>query len=282
VLRLYAVIRPLRHSLMGDPEDLTGAERRDRECASAAAYVIDHHRPNLLFVRFSSLDLAQRIDGPESKTAQSVLAFIDSILPTITDAIARADFETTLLIISNRGAMKVAKAFNPNVVLAKKGLISVDRSGSIVSWRAIAQTLGGSAAVYARDQKAEDEALAAFKEIGDAPDSPLWRIIPRRQATEMGADPRAALYLEAAPGLVFAPRANGSRDSSASQPGAGGYLPQRAEMRAVWIGGGRAIRPGGRSEYARIIDVAPTIARLLGLELREGRGKVISELIAAP
>ena len=94
-----------------------------------AAYVIDHQRPNLLFVRFSSLDLAQRIDGPESKTAQSALVFIDTILPTITEAIARADFQTTLLIISNRGAMKATKAFNPNVVLAKKGLISVDRAG---------------------------------------------------------------------------------------------------------------------------------------------------------
>jgi predicted AlkP superfamily pyrophosphatase or phosphodiesterase len=268
--------------LAGDPEDMSGAERRDRECASAAAYLVDHQRPNLVFVRFSSLDLAQRIDGPESKTAQSALAFIDSILPTITEAIARADFETTLLIISNRGAMKAAKAFNPNVVLAKKGLMSVDRSGSIISWRAMAQTLGGSAAVYARDQKAEEDALAVFKEIGEAPDSPLWRIIPRRQATQMGADPRAAFYLEAAPGLVFAPRATGSRDSSVSQPGAGGYLPQRAEMRAIWIAGGKAIKPGGRSEYARIIDVAPTVARLLGLELREARGKVISELIAAP
>jgi hypothetical protein len=28
---------------------------------------------------------------------------------------------------------------------------------------------------------------------------------------------------------------------------------------------------GGRSEYARIIDVALTVARLLGLELREAR-----------
>src|SRR5262249_47292391 len=162
-----------------------------------------------------------------------------SLIPTITEAIGRADFETTLLIISNRGAMKVTKAFNPNVILAKKGLISVDRSGGITSWKAIAQTLGGSAAVYAKDQQTENDALAAFKEIGEAPDSPLWRIIPRRQATQMGADPRAALYLEAAPGLVFAPRANGSRDSNASQPGAGGYLPQRSEMRAVWIASGR-------------------------------------------
>jgi hypothetical protein len=61
---------------------------------------------------------------------------------------------------------------------------------------------------------------------------------------------------------------------------ADGYLPARSEMRGALILAGKGIRAGVKLEHARLLDLAPTIARLLGLELKATRGRVISEVLA--
>jgi hypothetical protein len=50
-------------------------------------------------------------------------------------------------------------------------------------------------------------------------------------------------------------------------------------MRAALVAAGRGLKTGAKIEHARLIDLAPTVARLLGLELRAARGRVISEVI---
>ena len=119
-----------------------------------------------------------------------------------------------------------------------------------------------------------------FTEFDQDSDNPLWRVINRREAIRLGANPRPALYLDAAPAFQISARADGSTISSTSDRTAHGYLPSRAEMRATFIASGKGIKQGQRIEYGRLIDIAPTIARLLGLEMKTARGRVFSEVIA--
>ena len=51
--------------------------------------------------------------------------------------------EMTFLIVSSHGYAKVQQEFQPNVVLAKKGLLTVDTKGKIIEWNAIARSFGG-------------------------------------------------------------------------------------------------------------------------------------------
>ena len=265
--------------------NLAGFETADRIRAESAAYLIEKHHPNLLLLHLISFDDAQHKHGPFSAEAIAVLERIDELLKRIIDATERAGLtnETAFFIVSDHGFMKVEQEFNPNVVLAKKGLLTVNAQGKIASWRAAAQALGGSAAIIVKDQKDEKtahEAEEAFTEIFKQPNSPIWRIVSRRDASRLGADPRAAFYLEAAPMYMMGSRSHGAVVSKSSERGAHGYLPSRSEMRASLIMNGRGIKPGVKLEYARLMDIAPTIARLLGLEMRTMRGKVISEVIA--
>ena len=50
-------------------------------------------------------------------------------------------------------------------------------------------------------------------------------------------------------------------------------------MRATLIIAGKGIKANQRIEYARLIDIAPTVARLLGLEMKSARGRVLSEVV---
>lgn len=265
--------------------DLASFEAVDRLRTDVTAYLLEKHHPNLLLLRLSSLDQAQHKHGPFSAEALAALERIDELLKQIIGATERGGIanETALLIVSDHGFMKVEQEFHPNVVLAKKGLLTVDAQGKITSWRAVAQAYGGSAAIIVKDQKDEKtarEAEEAFTEIFKQSDSPIWRIVSRRDLSRLGADPRAAFYIEAAPMTAFGSHNNGATISKSAERGTHGYMPSRFEMRASFIASGRGIKSGVKVEYARLMDVAPTIARLLGLEMRAMRGKVISEAIA--
>jgi len=255
--------------------------------AVSAADIIEKHRPHLLLVNFTSFDQAQRRYGSLSAESVRAMESIDGLIKKIVDAAetSRIAEETTFILASDSGASKVEKQFNPNVLLAKKGWLASDDQGRITSWRAVAQSFGGSAAVFVKDPKDEDfihEVETFFNQQAEKPDSPIWRIITRREATKLGADPRPALYLDAAPFYAITAKTTGSSITNLTKGAdraSHGYAPSRVEMRALFVIAGKGIKPGAQTPYARLIDIAPTVARLLGLEMKTARGRVISEVI---
>ena len=255
--------------------------------ATAAAEIIENHRPNLLLVNFTSFDEAQRRYGLLSAESKRAMEAIDGLVKKIIDATenSRIAEETTFILVSDSGASKVEKEFNPNVLLAKKGWLASDDQGRITSWRAVAQSFGGSAAVFVKDPKDEGfihEVETFFTQQAEKPDSPIWRIITRSEATKLGADPRAALYLDAAPFYAITAKTTGSSITNLTKGAdraARGYAPSRVEMRSLFVIAGKGIKSGAQTPYARLIDIAPTVAKLLGLEMKTARGRVISEVI---
>ncbi len=241
--------------------------------------LIEKKRVNLLLMNFTSFADAQLRYGVNSKEALAALEGIDVKIGQVTGA---SGTESTLIIASDSSRASVEREFRPNVILAKKGFLTVDGQGGINSWRAICQVSGGSAAVFIKngqDEKVVAEVEKAFREIHEKPESPIWRIINRQEAARLGADPRAALFLDAAPLYAMSSKANGASTGASGVRAISGYLPQRAEMRAALLIAGRGVKAGVRLEFARLVDIAPTISRLLGVELRTSRGRVLNEVL---
>jgi predicted AlkP superfamily pyrophosphatase or phosphodiesterase len=255
--------------------------------ALSAAEIIEKHRPNLLLVNFTSFDAAQRRYGLLSAESLKAIEEIDGFVKRIIDATenSRIAPETTFILVSDSGASRVEKEFNPNVLLMKKKWLVSNGPGRIASWKAVAQSFGGSAAIFVKDPKDEDfirEVETFFTQLAEKPDGPIWQIINMRDATKLGADPRAALYLDAAPFHTITARTTGSSVANLSRGAdrtARGYAPSRVEMRGLFVIAGKGIKAGAQTPYARLIDIAPTVARLLSLEMKTARGRVISEVI---
>jgi hypothetical protein len=130
-----------------------------------------------------------------------------------------------------------------------------------------------------------DKATAArvnevFSRIASSNSSPLLRVLTPVELQKLGAIPQAALMLEAAPGVAFADALTGPelRDSR-DYRGTHGQLPSRPELRSALIVFGEAARPGVRVGLARMIDIAPTAAGLLGLSLPKAEGSPIYEMV---
>ncbi|MCI0661336.1 MAG: alkaline phosphatase family protein [Acidobacteria bacterium] len=263
-------------------KDISVQLQLDHYKALAAAYLIENYRPNLLLINFQSFSSAERRYGRGSREAFSALESIDEHLKRIVDSTERAGLAVTFLIVTDFGSMRTEQIFKPNVLLEKKGWLTTGNQGQITSWRVIVQALGGSAAVFVKDN--EDQQFISdvekfFRDFHEKPDSPIWRVIPRHEASKLGADPRAAFYLDAAPDYAFSSGVKGSRTNGSPERAGNGYLPSRSEIRASLIISGKGISQGEKINYVRLIDIAPTIARLFGQEMRTARGRVLSEVI---
>ena len=216
--------------------------------------------------------------GPDSREALAALETIDTRLGEI---LARSSASASVLIVTDGGREAVEREFRPNAVLAKKKYLVTNPDGRIGQWRAVCQAFGGSAGLRLadpKDEKLATELIKVFTEVSDKPPAPVWRIVDKQSAAKLGGDPAFAFFLEAAPHYVMSERPTGDVESASKVRGSAGYLPQRSLMRGVLIAKGLGIKAGSKLEYARLVDVAPTIARLLGLEMRVTKGRVLKEM----
>jgi predicted AlkP superfamily pyrophosphatase or phosphodiesterase len=266
----------------GGGKPMSGDERR----TAISEFIIENYRPNLMLIHLIELDDTHHSHGPHTAAARKMAEREDRYIGRLVAATRKAGIfaKTTFFIVSDHGFASIDKKFEPNVVLVKEKLITLDTSGQPVAWKAAAWPAGGSCAIMLRDTADKETAAqvaALFSEWATRNNSPIQRVINRDELDRLGAIPEAGLMLEAAPGYSFAEALTGPEvhDSGRTYRGTHGYLPTRAEMRAALIISGQGARPGARLPLARMIDIAPTAAALLGLNFSDAEGKPIAELI---
>ena len=100
--------------------------------------------------------------------------------------------------------------------------------------------------------------------------------IPALGSTDQAPD----LYLAAKPGYAFVGGTEGSivRDMTQAR-GAHGYLNTDSDMEALFIASGAHIRPGVDLGSITNLRVAPTIAKILGVDLPAATQKALTEAL---
>ena len=61
--------------------------------------------------------------------------------------------------------------------------------------------------------------------------------------------------------------------------GTHGYLPDQPDMLSLCIVSGPGLKAGTKLGKIRAIDIAPTVARILGIELPTAEGKPLEKLL---
>ncbi len=245
---------------------------RDQIWTKAAAYLIREHKPNLLLVHFLSLDSTHHQYGPGTLAATAAIAFLDSCVSQVSDAIRTSGMgdRATVIVVSDHGFKKFTKQVRPTVALAAAGL---EKSVYVLAE-------GGSAYVYFdRTQSAQlspkvlkllDVVEGIDKFIGPTGFDALGLPQPNREPQMY------QLLLTAKDGYSFSGAAGGPVTSEVlQQAGSHGYLASDPEMDAIFIASGYGVRPGTQLDRIANIDVASTIAALLGVALPGARGKPI-------
>jgi CubicO group peptidase (beta-lactamase class C family) len=219
---------------------------RDQMWTRAGVYLIKEHQPDLLLLHLLSLDSEHHRYGPNTLAGLTAMAFLDSCVEKLVAAVREAGLEsqTTFLIVSDHGF----KAYSKQVKLPVVDKVFVLPEG-------------GTAFVYTDDPVRAREAFSGVEGIA--------KIIEPSEYAALGlptTDPQfGQLLLAAQDGYAF----------SAGTGGSHGYLASDSEMNPIFIASGRGVRAGGTVGPVPNVDIAPTIAELLGVSLPTAKGKAI-------
>ena len=260
---------------------------RDHIWTSAATHILRQHRPNLLLFHLLNLDSTQHRYGPRTPAAMTTMAYLDGQVARVVDALEETGLmaRTTLFVVSDHGFKLVKRQIRPNAALAKAGLLTV-ADGKVAKTDAYSVPEGGTAIVYVT---APDPDGAIGKRVKAAIEGleGIDRIIEPAEYARLGLplpadnDQMGALFLTAKEGYSFTadPNEPAVVDAPAGSLGAHGYIATDPDLRALFIASGRGIKPGVTLDTVNTIDIAPTAAALLGVELKGVEGRVLTEIL---
>lgn len=274
------------------PRDAVGTKRtlaswptvgeRDAAFVELACRVAASERdPALWLLRLVEPAAVQAAHGHGSREHAAALGRADAAIGRLVGCLGAAErlVDTAILVVGDVGFRPVHTEIAPNTALVRENLIGRDpRSKTGVrSWLALARSHGRSAYLYARDA---ESALSARRVLeAEAKRSGAFEVVPAAELAAAGADREAWFGLAARPGHVFGNALMGPLLRPAEARSSAGALPSRSagDDAVGFVAWGRGIRAQVRVPELASVDVAPTIARLLGLRLDEkldGRAQI--------
>jgi predicted AlkP superfamily pyrophosphatase or phosphodiesterase len=253
----------------------------DEYWTRAAVHIIEKHKPNLLMYHLLTTDSVQHQTGAKTLASNTALVLADRQVQRILDAVDRAGIRdtTTIFIVSDHGFKAYHHTIRPNALLKEKGLLRTaeDCDGWVIPE-------GGTAKVYVTREEKRNQVLDAFR----APIPGVAQVIAPADYEKWGF-PKVApngrmsdLVLVAANDYAFDGGVEGP--VNADVPGNGirgahGYPNTDPELQAILVAWGAGIKAGVKTAPKPNVDVAATIAQLLGVEFQAIQGKPLTEFL---
>jgi predicted AlkP superfamily pyrophosphatase or phosphodiesterase len=261
---------------------------RDHIWTEAARHIIREHRPNLLLYHLLNLDSTHHRYGPRSHAATTTMAQLDGAVAQILAAIEQSGIasQTTVFVVADHGFKLVKRQIRLNAVLARAGLLDV-KDGKVVQSQAYVVPEGGTAMVYVTVPDPSGQILARAR-TAIAGVEGIDTIVEPGDYARYGLpqpadnDQMGALFVIPKDGYAFTAVATEPEvvDAVEGSLGAHGYVSSDPDLSALFIASGAGIARGVPLGVIDNVDVAPTVARLLGLTLPDADGRVLKEILA--
>lgn len=253
---------------------------RDDRMAAMAAYTLRTKRPNLMLVHFTTTDSHQHSHGREHHLVERAVQTVDRGIARIVEAAEDAGIlnRTTFIVTGDHGFSDIHTVVAPNVWLRDAGLMEDRKDRG--RWRATFHTSGASAFLMLRDSSDTAAVRLAREAVMRQPDAVrrYLRFVDRDAMREIGADPHAPFSLSGVDGVSMTSAASGP----ALRPGTGGthgHYPGFPNIRTGFVAWGAGIASAARIDEMSLADVAPLVARLLGLSFTAPDGVLIPGLL---
>jgi predicted AlkP superfamily pyrophosphatase or phosphodiesterase len=247
---------------------------KDEMVGSVAAHVARQHEPNLLLMHFLCVDSFQHLYGPRSPEAYWAIEYVDGLIGRFLDSLptAVAD-ESSVFVVSDHGFLPSTREIRPNVRLRRLGAV---REARFVMNHGAGALYRLGADEHAFVQLAREiermEGVSGMWSAGEYPALGLPAPADHAQVAD-------AMF-EAAPGYSF-----GDTDAGDDEHGAPKYLgthgqrPTYVDNAAFFLAAGAGIARGLEITQIKSRDVAPTVARVLGLSMEAVEGNVLEQAL---
>lgn len=243
----------------------TGSFAQSQTIAIISKYIIKTYKPNFMAIHLVGIDHYEHRFGTEGPEIRQVVHVTDGLVGSILQTIKDAGIwkNTAIIITGDHGHTNTMATFAPNVYLAHHGLITDN------GWKAKFHSSGGSAFLYLKnknDQAILDSVVTILKDTPEYKEGD-FRILDRNTLNKMGVNPNVALALAMKYGITVRNGITGKtlqiKDGSHSTHG---YDPAYPSMHTTFIAIGAGIAEHKNITGMGIIDIAPIVAKLLGLK----------------
>jgi predicted AlkP superfamily pyrophosphatase or phosphodiesterase len=266
-----------------------GEHRDDRARLDAALYLLREKRPGLTFVYMTDLDNVQHEHGPMSPEAWAMLEKLDGYVGEVVRTASTSYPRLAIAIVSDHGFVPVDTDVRPNVALRKEGLLEAkteSKSGKtedvLVSYDAVTWKAGGSAAIMGRRGREEPTASHVkdlFSKLAADPENRISAVLDGATVEREGGFPGAIVVLQAASGATFSERFDAPMVAPSKYRGMHGHSPNLPEMGSSFVLWGDGVRSSAELGEVKMIDIAPTLASLLGVALPAAEGRPIAQAL---
>lgn len=260
--------------------------------AIAPDLIRDFGQPDVMFVKMCDLDTVRHRCGIDNEDVRSQLKKHDEEFGVLVESIRRyGDYDrTAFVIIGDHGQADICHTLNMNLLLRDAGFIETDENDQLVRYDAYCHSASLSGWIQLRDSA--DEALRErvyrfLLSLRDDPANPIGVVLTKEEAKERyglvgaldfvieGEEPTS--FESTLAGVdIFQPYLKAGRYQSVASHG---HLPERDETTTMIVAGS-GFRAGVEIERASLIHVAPTLAALIGADLRDTEGCPIRELLS--
>jgi len=217
------------------------------------------HMPDVLTLHLTDLDVVRHQQGTHTEETRAALVRLDQHVGHLMRALEEVGVleDTVVAVVSDHGHADVSRVVALDSWLRAQGL------------PARAQTLGCGAYIRCErgDYHAVTEALLQHQE-----ELRISQVYTRRQLRQMHAPTDIQLAVEAQEGVEFV-------DDLEAPPhrATHGFGPEHpASQCLLWMAGPPFLR-GARLRAAHVVDIAPTLAHAVRLELPQAQGRILYE-----
>ncbi|WP_163191869.1 ectonucleotide pyrophosphatase/phosphodiesterase [Clostridium thermarum] len=260
----------------------------------SALYTIKHYSPNLMLIHYTDLDWQRHKHGFYSKEAKKALIRHDTRLGEIINILKEEGIysNSAIILLGDHSSLDEDTIIKPNIVLKDKGYITLKENGTISDWTAICKNCDGSAYIYVKTAlgiEEQNKLYGLLTGLSTSQDSGIEAVYTKQEAIEMGADPNCAFILEAKKGYYFSDDIHGELITKINPEDIGkkahttaathGYSPYKEDYTTMFFASGKGIKTGTEIPSMNLVDEGPTLARLLGFDLEDADGRVLSEIL---
>ncbi|HEX3397196.1 MAG TPA: ectonucleotide pyrophosphatase/phosphodiesterase [Steroidobacteraceae bacterium] len=228
--------------------------------------IIKAQKPKFMTLHLSSLDEQQHKFGPFSAPVNADLEVIDGQLAELFAASRANDPKALAVVVSDHGFVQITHKVNLMQPFLRAGLL---QSGG--EWKAQPWSGSGMAAVMLRDpadSQVQSQVRNLLQALKADPNNGIAEVLERGAVKQRGAFPDASFLIIMKLGYYALADATSPLQSDVQgTPGSHGFSPEYPEMRAAFFIAGSGIARGRDLGVIDMRQIAPTVAKLLGVRL---------------
>lgn len=241
-------------------------------------YTLEKYKPKLTLVHFLDLDMNRHEYGYAAPEAFRAMERIDHRLGELIDFLKKHKMydDTALIVLGDHSQIDVHTPIYLNERFEEDGYLQ-RKNGNIKKWRVYAQSCDGSCYIFVNKKEGEkfsEEVFEYLCSMQGERKSGIGKIYTGEEAKKLGASSECSYMIEARIGYYFAEDLDSKKLKAAH-----GYLPTIASYQTVFMASGKGIRPNVQVSNISLVDEAPTIARILGIDLGQTDGQCIEDIL---